>query len=65
MSGSFVSRNLQRSPADTGDGLPVLEAAEAGCVVQGLHEDLGELLLILCTLVLLLAVLQEHVDFGV
>lgn len=52
-------------PADGRDGLPVLEAAEAGRVVEGLHEDLRQLLLVLGALVLLLPMFQQHVDFRV
>lgn len=52
-------------PAHGSDGLAVLEAAEPGRVVERLHEDLGQLLLVLGALVLLLAVLQQHVDLGV
>lgn len=52
-------------PAYGSDGLSVLEAAEAGCVVEGLHEDLGQLLLVLSALVLLLPVFQQHVDLRV
>lgn len=52
-------------PAHSGDGLPVLEAAEPGRVVEGLHEDLWQLLLVLGALVLLLPVFQQHVDLRV
>lgn len=52
-------------PAHGSDGLPVLEAAEAGRVVEGLHEDLGEFLLVLGALVLLLPVFQQHVHLRV
>lgn len=59
-----ISRQVKRGsvPAHGGDGLSVLEAAESSCVVQGLHENLGQLLLVLGALVLLLPVLQQHVD---
>lgn len=52
-------------PANGRDGLSVLEAAEPSRVVERLHEDLGQLLLILRALVLLLPVLQQHVDLRV
>ena len=40
--------------------LPVL-LLPAG-IAQGLHEDLAELLLVLCLLVLMLPMLQQHVN---
>ena len=47
-----------------GNSLPVPELGESLSVVECLHEDLAQLLLVLRLLVLLLPVLQQHVHLG-
>ena len=53
------------SPADTSDGLSVLEAAKASGVVECFHEHFRQLLFVLCALVLLFTMFQQHVNLRV
>lgn len=55
---------LREQAADAGDGFFVLELAEVLGVVVSLQENLGKLLLFLRRLVLLLAMLQQHVNLA-
>lgn len=55
---------LSEKASDAGDGLFVLEFAEVFGVVVSFKENLGKLLFLLRRLVLLFAVLQEHVNFA-
>ena len=55
-------RGWQAPPAQTCDGLSVSELGELLGVVECLHEYLGQLLFVLGLLVLLLPVLEQHVN---
>ena len=57
----FVQFLGHQQAANAGNGLPVAELGKPLGVVERLHEDLAQLLLILGLLVLLLPMLKQHV----